>query len=371
MVVPLASRTCAYRGMTTVYFRTYTTTYPFIESGWEFNPACFEPMELHAYSQNLLPLALQGKLITLANGYTTFQFGDKTHADDEGFGGATYNGKSLLGWFFGTSLESRFYRFEYGLREGNPYTKPTLQMQQNTDLPGTNNIGAPRPFFGGNFPYTDGVWTSAVNELVTWSFLAPYGGGIIRQENPPDFGLGSFLSANAGMYANGVNYMSIDNGTDPSDNTFLMETDYLTYARHYGITWENPPGGFDLNAYMLAQHNLGNISKSGWLQSFLSNETIGTIMCNGGLIVTSPDCTSYIVVRLIPLDAQAKTWNTGFGSASVKLDSGGALWIKGFDSDSVLFVSAGSVIKQLPIFPPLPIPSQSDSDPILKLVRSH
>lgn len=371
MSPPVLNRICHYAGLVTIPFRTYTTTYPFIHSGWKFSNSNYEPCEFWQWGMGGLsgyPIALTAQYITLNEGYTAITIGNKSGGTAI-FDGGYFDGKQIYGFAFYTSLNNPFYAYSYGMKLGTNLSMPLLEFGNKITIPGTSNTQAPQPFFGTNFSVTnDRIWTSAASNNVPRSYLLYKDGQTVTVGAPaPDFGLSSFLSANCGMYANGVNYISLGSGPNPSNTIRLMETDYLSFATQYSVTFESPPGGANIDN-LIAQ-NIGNTSRSGWLNIFKNTITVEGQTLKGFAIITRPDCSSYVLAKLLPLDATAAAWTSAIGAYDIKMDSGGALWFKSVNSDTTLFVSAGSVIKQLPIFPPIPIPDHGDSDPSLLLMR--
>jgi hypothetical protein len=118
------------------------------------------------------------------------------------------------------------------------------------------------------------------------------------------------------------------------------------------VTWDDPTintemqksaGGF-VDAYP---------SPFGWVSELNLTTAKGL---TGFIVLTSPDCTTYQVLRIVPVDAQAQNWKGAVGQGYAMLDPGGVLWSHQINQDGIIYVSAGSVLRQLPIFPPVPLP---------------
>lgn len=368
VAVPVIPRTCAFAGMTTIYFRTYTTTYPFITTGWQFDGSNDIPVEFYGYSKNKLPVAIRAQFISLSHGYTNVSLGDNSGATAL-FGGY-YDGEKIYGWTVqdGSGFSNPLYGYSYGFSLDTDLINSAFQVGVKNLIPGNNNTGAPKPFFGINFPAAnDHIYSSGESNLTPWNFLLYKDGTEFVTAAPaPDMGLSSFLSANAGMPGpDNLSYMSVGSGPTPTNRTLLIETDYVTFARQVQVTWDDAT----IDGEIIPTQNIGAFSKYGWLKIIKDTITFQGQTLNGCLVITAPDCSTYQIAKLIPIDATAMNWRTGFGNITTRLDRDGALWMKNVNSDTTLFVSAGSVIKQLPIFPPLPIPDHGDTDPTLLNMR--
>jgi hypothetical protein len=166
-------------------------------------------------------------------------------------------------------------------------------------------------------------------------------------------------------------YCQIFDPTAVDKTTRLLQTDWLTFANKYSITFTNPPGGLDVNALMQgALPVMGDATYAGFWLPQKGTVTVENQTFTGYIVAIAPDYSSYQIIRIIGLDATAQAWTVPAGGYQAKIDSTGALWLKNYNSAGTLFVSAGSVVKQLPIFPPVPLPGVDDIDAVLRQMRA-
>ena len=370
-----------YAGLIPINIRTYTTLYaPFNNDLWDFNDHSMIPMEFHGFDAgafpSLWPTGLFANLIDVVTGYTSVSVGDNTPGNESGsFGLPCWQNSRLIGFAAGSTFYKNPVIYDYPAILGSNYADPLFSPVFGVSWPPNPNTGFPYPYTGSNWPCIFGVAASAEVALNEWNYFtdgnhAPGGGpfsisssgynvvNCIGPYNSPLHGEWSFLQMK-----------------DPADNFNrhrICFTDFFSAVSNIAeVYFENPPGGFDVDAWATNWINgIPTATDAGWLLISRGTATFGTQICVGFGILIKPDYSSYQVLQFIPRDAVAATWTIPIGDVHGKIDPHGALWLKSVNSKNTLYVSAGNVLKELPIFFPVPLADSTDDDMVVQMMRS-
>ncbi len=382
---------CNFLGIIPIYFHTYTTAFPNIASGWNFPNSTFVPMEQHVYNLNNVTVGLHAKILDLATGITDVSLGNiaATDGNNQALPCCTSVGNvgTFGGWVYGNQAGGkRFYGFNSSFTYGVNVTRSTFQMDFGVSLdPIPSNTNFPTAFIGANIPMSDGgVFGSATVNLVNYTCEYNPRGFVASTilGAQANLGLGSLtqsmrygIAGQGRVGVNSVTYCSIGSDSDNTQRTLLLTTDFTNDSNTWkqNITWENPPGGYDLDTTMVQRSNvngLGDTTVRGFLRILRDEITVGGVALHGFGVLTAIDASGYYLIQLIPMDTTAKNWQAGTGIYSAKIDRSGTLFFKSVNSATTIYASAGSVLRQLPIYPPIPLPDHGDTDLTLNMMRA-
>jgi hypothetical protein len=378
-------KTVFYAGLMTIAIKTYTTAYPFKEAGWSFNPGSPIPMEFHGYINNGNCVGLYARTIDVDAGYTTLKVGntDSANLNSHFTTPGWFNGQ-IGGWALNDVTTLRPILYQYPIKPGMPdLTLKNFSPKSSLKLPiGVNNTGMPLPGFGMNMPTANGYWASgAIIDLNPFIYLSKNSGLINTADSAQiDFNISNqhfVLNRSIPLVANdsGINgttaFVICGNPSDLTDRQQLLATDFAASIVNYVLTFQNP-AGVDIDNIM-TQHGANGSTfptPNGWLYIDKATITVAGKTLNGFAVYILPDYSYYWVVEIIPTDAGTIGWQNSIGDYDGRVDLNGALFMKNANSDTTLFVSAGSVLKQLPIFFPVPVPDRPDTDPVANMMRS-
>lgn len=376
--MPTLPRTVKYAGLLTVPIRVGTTTFPAKNGAWDFNPGSPIPMEFHGYVQAQNPVGFFARVIDLNTGYTTLAVGDTTNAHENTplFCQPVWNANRVTGWCFASVLTLTMVAYDYALAvDGAAHVLPTFNPRSVVLLPmNVNNTGAPQT---GNAPNnitpTGGAAASAIISLVEQNYVE-IAGSQSGPFNTFNFGISNQHHINqASRVSAGSSWVTCANPSDNTDRLQLVQTDFLSFAQNYSVTYENPPGGADIDDLMTQHANVQRTFPTGMGFLCICKDIIVVdgVTLNGFGVLIAPDYSTYQLVNLPPSDAGTAAWWTTVGEFTGRVDLSGALWMKNANSSTILFVSAGSVLRVLPIFFPVPIPDRAETDPVASMMRSY
>jgi hypothetical protein len=371
------ARTAQYNGMVDMPVRTYTTAYSPINGTWQWNPNSLIPMEFHGFTSGLSPVGMWARLIDLNTGYTNIKYGNVTLALDNtaNFRQPTWQNNKLIGWYTNVAPNNSYaYPYAYSAVLGMSVTNTrAFCVSQpafvNSAKP---NTGFPYSYGPFNMPGPGGtVVMSSIVSLQPFYYLS--NGCTILMANPPvNLNLGGFtdfIDVSIGDFG-GTSWITAYVPAYPTNKRRLINTDYANYAQPYLVSYA-PADGVDIDSLVNATQIYWIATYSGFMTCFKNVLTIAGKTTTWGFgILASPDFNSYRIIRFLPQDATASASLTGAGVIQCKLDLSGALWLKNFNTATTLLISAGSVLKQLPIYFPVPVPDSTDNDPAVRLMRS-
>jgi hypothetical protein len=364
-----------YLGMMTVGLRTYTTTYaPFNAAAWDFNDHAKYAMEFTGFLNNTvhIPIGFYANLIDSVTGYTTISVGDNTPANaDIDFGTLAWDGMQLGGFCFGEVGTDTANAVLYPAINGMPYTA-SFNSRFSIFAGLQPNSQFPYPYTGANWYAPDGgIYTSGENQLAqtAWElYNNGTAGGNIANVGTLNY------HVNNGVNYKGATYWQVKNPVDNTDRNILMVSASMG-ANAVGplpVTFVTPPGcSVNIDTLLTQSINYGRIAPNGFLFVTGNVMTLGPLTLNGYGIFINADYSGYRIIQFIPADTGSANWFGLAGDYHAKFDQHGAMWIKNVNNHTTLFVSAGSVLKLLPIFFPVPIPGTEDIDPALRLMRSN
>lgn len=380
---PFLPRTVPYLGLITLPFRTFTTSYVPINGSWNFNPNSYSPMEFHGFAAGGVPIGIWARLISLSAGpYTDLKVGNVTLANDHNniFQQGCWQNGRLGGFAYGLNpFDDNPASYDYPLVPGVPLTYANFYPNAGIHIvPGTNT-GSPQPSGGVNFPVGQGyneVMTSSIISLAPHYYIEANGGGGSDNGGGLDLGVANNFSLTNGIGANvaaigtGVGtWVHAGNPTDITDRGQLLFTDWRQGVVRYTITFENPPGGTDIDNLMTQTLASYTTTASGFVVVSKAQGTFGTVTTNFAVFVL-PDFSGYFILALLPTDATAAALFGLTGNIEAKMDDTGALWFKNVNGSTNLYVTNRAYDRLLPLFPPVPLPNEIDRDPVVRLVRS-
>lgn len=374
MTISVSSKTVKYAGIQPVEFHTYTQVYPsFNGANWQFNPNALNPMEFWGFINGDNPVGIYANLIDVTTGYTTVRAGDNTVASKDTnnvFTQPAWQTNRLHGWCFGSVLARNSYLYDIGAAFSHGYTTPVFSpVNGNSLVAGPNNF-TPQSGAAPNIPTpNDGVSSSFVLALAP-TYEVAIGTSFNTSGGTLDLGISNTFQMINGMPFSGTTWVQAHNPGSNTDRHQLLQTDFLTFGMQYLITFENPSGGPNIDTLMTQQGNHGSSTYQGFLYIDKSTIVVEGKTLNGFGILVAPDYSSYRIIQLVPRDGTAAAWTSAPGDYTAKIDASGALWLKNFNSSNTLFVSSGSLLRTLPIFPPLPIPGGTDYDTTLRMMRA-
>lgn len=375
------ARTCMYAGIIDIPIRTFTSTYTSIIAGsWNLAATCQLPMDFRGYISNNTGIGMWARIFDLNTGTTEIKIGNVTPANENtaNFNYPIWQNNSLMGWFLPQLAPANHRAFAYSyaavLGQGYTTTRPFAYFGSAPPMPD----GLPNTGYGqGNQPLNqpslnNGVTTGGWINLVPQEYVYQLSGGI--GGGPFDMDLGGSSGVVVSGYGSylGASWATTDVPSTPSSRRRLLQTDYSTYTQHYQMTWQNPVGA-DLDTLMILTG--GSVSLAtvpGFATCFHDNVTInGTTTPYGFCMLMTPDGTKYYVLRFLPVDATAANTLSSLGQITAKFDLSGAIWFKNTTIQNVLLVTAGSVLKQLPLYFPVPLPDSFDAEPNVRIMRSE
>lgn len=363
------SRTCKYVGTIPIYLRTLTTTYAPIANGWRFTQGAPYPMAQWARrlggANAGTVMCIQGSLFDTTNIHTDWTIGRTTDpvSSPPFIGWAIWNQNRLFGWLNqGTLTEPiDMASFNYGLIPGTSRVLNPLQSIKQLPLNIANpltgvftkNIDA--VMYSSSFGAGRSYLLAASSSTVNFAF--------IKGDNSFVGITGAYTNSNASQamvscllpYGN-VIFSPVNLNVNNSPSVLAYGNIGLTGWQGVNVTWDNAAintqmqllsGGF-YNSY---PSNFGWVTELNTVTATIGGETI-----TGMIILTSPDCQTYVVLKIIPVDAQAVSWKGLAGNGYAMLDPNGVLFSHQVNQDGVIYVSAGSVIQSLPIYPPIALP---------------
>lgn len=375
---------CKYAGLIPLHIHTYTQAYPSFGGGnWDFNNSAMSPMEFRGFIAGVplktLPSGFFARLIDLNTGYTTISAGDNTPGHlSPIFGEPCWQDDIIGGWAYGHITEKNPVTYSYSARLGNSYIAASFDTYAGLRLSKTlPNTQAPYPYTNANWPCANGGRAGSVEiNLNPFNYVAK-DSGIIGGFGF-DIGTVGYIVQNAiGPYQSPIygewSFVQVENPVNLADRHRLLYTDFLGGTSSiYEVHLENPIGA-SLNIDTLVT-NYGNgvpsATDAGWLLISKLALTIGSVVCNGFAVLISPDYLQYFILQIIPHDAVSAGWQAMVGTFTAKIDRSGAVWMKNSNIANTLFVSAGNVLKQLPIFYPVPLADSVDVDPVVQMMRS-
>lgn len=346
-----------YRGLRNLKLRTYTNTYPFIEGTWNFEANTNQPMEFQGYVSGGLPVGFQGNIFDLQTGITNFSFGQMIGSPSSDFGNVVYNGGRLYGFCFGSAGPRICYTFNQGITLGQNISQPVLNLSEGFTVSQTaTNTQIPNPLIGSNFILTDGLFCSSSENIGPFTRFYDYKTGLVGARQPVLATFSPTDTFDLAMPFGGLDYIWKNIHTLLPGNRLLV-TNWPAPGVLYSTQFENPPNSnIDINAIINSDQQPLYITYGGWLYLYKDAVIIEGVSCVGYGVLIQPDYSSYELIRFIPVDAQAFTWTTLIGAAEGKIDQSGALWIHIQNHPSILFITAGSIGRLLPVFPPVTIP---------------
>ena len=346
-----------YAGLQIIKLRTYTTTYPNIQSGWVFNPNNRQPMEFAGYvTSSFLPQACKGNVFDVETGITNFTFGNAAGGtlNTPDFGALLYSPNQLKGFVYGGGLVKQSYIASETFFLGTNKTTATLNLSPGTLLPNMTNTGQPFPNNSANWEVINGIYSSYGINLVAGYYnlglsnIIPSDGGaqgfIFNNTN------GDFVSA---LSWKGKNYIWLD-----QNKGYIANENFSANPPVIIPNFANPNNSnINVNAAISSSEAEMSITYQGWMNLFRDTVTCEGKTFNGYGILVAPDFSSYKILGFLPEDATAFTWISGIGNIEGKFDLNGALWVHATNNPTTLFISAGNVVKELPIFPPVALPT--------------
>ena len=370
-----------YMGIIPLHIHTYTTTYVgFNGANWQFNDHAMQPMEFHGFINHSVPYGFYARIMDLTTGYTTISVGDNVpaHENTNLFGWPCLQNGKINGWATGVPLDLNPAAYAYPAQFGISYTAADFNAYDAEKLPRhLLNTGSPYPYTGNNWPcFGDGQSMSAELNLIEHGWIAEnngISGGGILSIGTINYGvmnaIGSYNSAPFGDWS----FVQVRDPVLNTNRHRLLFTDFASYVSPiFEAHLENPPGA-SLNIDLLFTdwgNGTPNAIDAGFLLISKLALTIGTVVCNGFGILVAPDYSAYYILQIIPHDTTSAGWTTMIGTFAAKVDNSGAVWMKNFNLGNTLFVSAGNVLKQLPIFFPVPLSDSADADPVVQMMRS-
>lgn len=360
--------TATYMGLVELDLRTYTTSYVPIASPWQFNHQTLQPMESHVWVNGNLITGIAGRLIELATGYSDYSFGSNSGFSQNGFTSEPfwYNGR-VRGFLSDRILSNNVLWIDYPAVFGQNISRSDFKVLQVHTLPFFTNTG----FFQAN--------TNGDNQ---GNGGVGYAGGVVSlneewyrfdgqsfSQSQPGFSIGvqTNFSIAGCMGYNGWEYC-IMNINSFAKGFRLLQTDFNNTAVRLITNFQNPPSStFDADTEMNTDSLPTEPTYQGWLTLFKNTYVVEGKTCVGLGVLVAPDFSKYWLIRFSPLDATAFNWTTQIGTVRGKFDLGNAMFIKNANQQDTLYITAGHVLRQLPIYPPvvLPAPPPDTEIPIL------
>lgn len=374
MAPPVVARTVVYAGMVTVHFRTYTSAYVPLNGAWGFNQNSYAPMEWHGFINGSVPTGLWARLFDVNTGQTTLQVGDNSLAHDSAVQvPSNWQNNALSGWAVGSIGEVNPSVYAYPMIPGTSHIYNVFAPNAGVHLIGTVNTRFPQSGLGANMPAAAyQVQGSGIRTLNPYYYLTRNGSVTYLGNGVLDLAISNLSHFSEGAVVhNGLSYVKGGNPADITDRVQLLATDWIASATKYAITFENPPGGVNIDDLMTQHATAVQTCERGFIHIDKSTIVVGGVTLNGFGVFIAPDYSSYQLIQLIPSDATSQTWLANIGDYSAKIDPSNALWMKNANIHDTLFVSAAPVLRSLPIFPPIPLEPLFDADPVVQMMRGQ
>lgn len=367
-----AQKLCTYAGLFGLYIRTYTTTYVSPSGGWSFDPNCLLPQDFCAYDSGALnPVGMQGNIFDLVAGTTNYKVGDVTaHNAGANYGKLQPNNKGRLqGFLYASGAGQKpVWWMDFPFAFGTNFISPAFNYNTVLTYGAGANTGSPNPAAGNNFLTVAGVYTSGNIGATGQNYLQMQSNGNLLV-SPVGFSLG--FAGGDGFTAtmpapDGLNYCA--------QSALIHQTDFVGIDNSFNPIFQNPPGAYDLNAWLQANAFGGillTITPLGWLIFNQSTVTMDGANLSGFGVLIAPDFSRYWVIQIVPTDANSVGWNGGTQPQG-KFDRNGNLFFKPFNISATIFVSTGIVdrFRNLPVFPPIALPAPpDDTETTLNLYR--
>ncbi|HEY6019840.1 MAG TPA: hypothetical protein VIY48_08020, partial [Candidatus Paceibacterota bacterium] len=364
---------CPYLGTTTIGLRTYTTTYAPFNGPWEFNNHALYAMEFRGFinAANKTPIGFYSRTMDIINGYTTISVGDNNPANENvNFQPLAWDGKKIAGFCSGGVGTFVVNCVNYPGIPGHSYSMPFMS-RFGFDIGAPPNTQFPNPDTGANWYAPDGgIYGSSDTNLVQF-------GHILHSNDLAHTGhciVGSaFDWVVGGINYHSLTYWRMKNPADATDRRILRISQTMTVNAlgPFSVTFQEPEAcSIVMDTLLITSNGEYTISPNGYFLVFGTIITLGNKTLNGFGVFILPDFSGYTIIEFLPADSNSALWYTLAGSFRAKLDPAGALWIKNVNNHTTLFVSAGSVLKLLPIFFPVPLADTEERDPVLRLMRS-
>lgn len=365
------TKTVSFKGMFGLYIRTYTDSYTGLRAIWNFDPNMLLPVDFTAYQDaddNLL--GMQGNVFDLEAGTTNFQIGNVTSGTTNilTYGKLIPTGTRLQGFTYPVANTETFLFNDYPFPLGTDLKLNSFEVNNvHTITEGGPNTETPLSYCNNNFETFLGVYSSGEIMEVPFYLQADNRGDVYISGDGFNAGFGNTTPLELSLPFNGFNY-----GLGGPDGFF--QTDFIAFASTFALEFGNPPGSFDLNAFVNSlDFDAWTITNQGFLIFNGSTETINGVTLNGFGIFIAPDFSSYQIIQIVPTDAASVNWNSSAGSEPQgKFDTTGHLFIKQFDVYDTIYVSTGvvPVFRNLPVFPPIALPDMpTDTEETLNLYR--
>lgn len=283
----------------------------------------------------------------------------------------SYDGKYLAGAYTRGDIEAatRFGYYTYPIIMGVNYSAD-FQANQYGDRAYFvfNNSGvAYNPVLGTGFQFARPINYTTKQFL----FVNPSSGVITHFNNVYSVTSGTEPTMGPSIAEASWNWCNVK-GPAPNPRVGIVKTMFAEgpSPAAFSVTWDNPALDTDLQN-STADFATAYPSIYGFVNAMKGRSyTFEGRVINNPVIVTSPDGETYQVIEIVPLDATAATWANGAGEVRAMYDDQGSLWLKNVNNDRV-FTGAGAVLLQLPIYPPISLPSPvRDLDNAMKTIRS-
>lgn len=367
-------RTAVFQGIIDVPIATWLDTYVPVNTGWSFGTSMW-PVD---YGWRKDPVtdaavALKGTVFGEAIKQTSFAYGDFT----AGIGGISaprgnciYNNGRLRGFYKNDSLPvATANTFDYGITLGSNVVQPTFSGVNYPSITGARIPG--NSFTDGSQLGASGIIYSMndVNTLVDDYLLSWANGGGVVNGNP----LG-FKFPLRGLFPTDLALLCPDNfgnnwatvGGSGSNGRLLCLCDFSVPGNlaFFTLTWDNAT----LDTYLQSDFGSANVTRAtpfGWLSCTINNSTASRpVTINGTLytsymILTSFDATKYWLLNIRGLDGNGQNWQSNIGTVQACIFPSGTMLIHSTHQDAIInaSVQTSSIFKQLPVFPPVALPS--------------
>lgn len=370
-------RVCVYAGSDVIYLRTFSSTFnqSFNGAAWQFNDIGLQPQEFHGFTDtvNTIPIGYWANIFdsSLPAGFMNVQLGNiavGNENDLQMFPPPWHAGK-VQGWACGVVNTTFVWTFSQGAPLSPVNRTGPFVVNGGFNIgAGAGNL-APAPFSGFNLIVPNGLQMSYER-----GFLRSY--NIVNDNNITQSrsGLDLNLTSSTATVVSAIPFDGLSccqlRPASPA-NLYFMLTDWLTFGNQYTITFTNPAGAnFDMNTLFPTLGDLPTATYAGFLLPSKSTITYEGSTITGWMMLISPDYSSYRLIKVIPVDTNAMNWTGLTGTWKAKLDSAGVAWFHNQNFSNIILQSGGSVLKSLPIFPPVPLPESSDSDLLARMMRA-
>lgn len=360
--------TATYMGLVELDLRTYTTSYVPIASPWQFNTQTLQPMESHVWTSNNIITGMAGRLIELATGYSNYSFGSNSGLNQNNFTSEPfwYNGR-VRGFLSDSTSSRNVLWVDYPAMFGQNITRTDFKVLQLHTLPTGTNTGFFISNGNGNNQGNDGVAYAGSVVALTEEWYRFDGQSFSKSQPGFSIGIQSSYSIAACMGYNGYEYCIMNLGTF-AKGFRLLQTDFNNTAIRLITSFQNPPNStFNADTQMNVDNLPTEPTYQGWLTLFKNTYVVEGKTCVGLGVLVAPDFSKYWLIRFTPVDATAVNWTINIGDVHGKFDLGNAMFIKNANFHDTLYITAGHVLRQLPIYPPvvLPAPPPDTEIPIL------